>query len=101
MPVDSLIYPDLVITTVLTLILMILVLYLVSGLVQLSINDYYASLSTYTFYECMNNGLKPMNLTHAYVVRGFLPNYLILCPVIRYDDDNHSLNVTIYTVVPR
>lgn len=100
--VDSLIFSDVIATIILLVILMVMVLILVEVMFQLSINDYYASISTYIFHECLSEDIKPINYTHIQVIMGFSNNeYLLVCPLVTYNQYTDKLNVTIYTALPR
>lgn len=98
---DSLVFNDMVATIILVIIITIMMLFLIDAIVQLSINDYYASMSMYLFHECITNNLKPINYTHIRIIPKVPSgNRIIICPIITYDTATNSLNVSIYTAIP-
>lgn len=98
---DSLIFSDLIATIILLITVAIMIFILSGILIQLSINDYYASISAYIFHECLSGEIEPINYTHVRIVRGALDHgYLLICPLITYNPSSNELNVTIYTALP-
>lgn len=100
--VDSLVFPDLIMVIILTIVALILIIYLTSLLVKLSIINYRASISAFLFSKCLDGGISGVNyLNHVTITEDKLlsGNYLIICP--RITGSGYDINVTVYIAYVR
>ncbi len=78
--VDSLVFPDLVITMILIIIILLLIVYVTNQLIELSMIDYKASMGTYLFLKCQLGNFT-IHLNHVIITNGTSSsNYLLICP---------------------
>ncbi|ADN51752.1 hypothetical protein [Vulcanisaeta distributa] len=98
---DSLIFPDLLASITLVIVILILTIYLTNLLLRLSIIDYKASIGTYLFIECqLGNFTGSINLNHVVITDEVTTkNYLIICPRIAIN--NSRLEVNVYVAYAR
>ncbi|WP_054842537.1 hypothetical protein [Vulcanisaeta distributa] len=99
--VDSLIFPDLLVSITLVIVILILTIYLTNLLLKLSIIDYKASIGTYLFIECqLGNFTGGVDLNHVVITDEVMTNnYLIICP--RIAANNSRLEVNVYVAYVR
>ena len=98
---DSLVFPDLLVSITLIIIILILTIYLTNLLLRLSVIDYRASIGTYLFTECLLGNLTGItDLNHVGITSEVTANnYLIICP--RISVNNSRLSVEVYVAYSR
>ena len=98
---DSLVFPDLLVSITLIIIILILTIYLTNLLLKLSVIDYRVSIGTYLFTECQSGNLTGItDLNHVMMMSEVTANnYLIICP--RISVNNSRLSVEVYVAYVR
>ncbi|MGC8606350.1 MAG: hypothetical protein ACP5GZ_10720 [Vulcanisaeta sp.] len=98
---DSLIFPDMLISITLVIVILIFAIFLTNLLVKLSIIDYKASMGTYLFTKCqLGNFTGDADLDHIIITNEVISsNYLIICP--RITVNNSQLEVNVYVTYTR
>ncbi|BDR93041.1 hypothetical protein [Vulcanisaeta souniana] len=97
---DSLVFPDLLISITLIVVILVLTIYLVNLLMRLSMIDYKASMGTYLFIACQLGNLSGNGLSHIIIMNKLVSsNYLIICPRMAVNDS--QLTSSIYVVYTR
>jgi len=85
---NSLAYPDLIITAILILTLVMFYLYIEAMITELSREDYEVAMISYFFRKCVEGSITNTSLAH-FVITQYSSTPHVLCPLIEYDGSFH------------